>query len=812
MIDFSKVSVSNNSDTALNPRDIFTALPGKQAKKFQYPRDVQGQVWEQWFQRRKESNIVIKMNTGSGKTVVGLLILKSSLNEGVGPAVYIVPDNYLVQQVLNEALALGIAVTSDPSSPRFLSGKEILVANIFKLVNGKSVFGVGSEGVKIRIGAVIIDDAHACLDSIEDQFTLSLAAGKSAADEVYAEVRQSLHDQCESKAIELESGDPTAYMMVPFWAWQAKLTEITRVMVAHRNDDEIKFVWPLIKENIKLSRCVVSSSKLEVSPHCIPIGMIPSLSNARRKIFMTATLVDDSVLVSHFGITEESAANSIMPATFGDVGDRMILMPQVINPSLTDDEIKEICVEVAKTHNVVVIVPSEVRSKFWEDSAKKILRKDSIIEGVEALKEGHVGLVVLVNRYDGIDLPNDACRLLVVDGLPDVRRLIDKVEQGILLGSDRVAAQVVQRIEQGMGRGIRSSDDYCAVLLIGRALTSNMYADGAFRKFSPGTLAQIQLSEQIASQISGGTAAQIIDSLKYCLEQNPDWVKASRGAVASVAPPAAKEVDAVAVAHRKAYDAAASNDMRGAGMAACAISNVDDLILRGYLKQCAAEYVNLYDQVEAQKILLSGISGNPRILKPIEGVAYHKLEGLALDQARACREFLLLNPSPNAPVIRMNALLEDLVFKPDTANRFEQALKEVARFVGFKSQRPELEFKKGPDVLWAVGGLSYFVIECKNGAISGSINKHDCNQLNGSGEWFRNRYDESCTFTPIMIHPSNTPEHAASLNANTRLIGEAELALLRKNLFEFVKSVCTNNQFGDEEAIRDRLAHFRLRV
>ena len=36
------------------------------------------------------------MNTGGGKTVVGLLMLKSCLNEGVGPAVYVTPDNYLV--------------------------------------------------------------------------------------------------------------------------------------------------------------------------------------------------------------------------------------------------------------------------------------------------------------------------------------------------------------------------------------------------------------------------------------------------------------------------------------------------------------------------------------------------------------------------------------------------------------------------------------------------------------------------------------------------------------------------------------------
>ncbi|GAB5501075.1 MAG: hypothetical protein PsegKO_33860 [Pseudohongiellaceae bacterium] len=113
-IDFGKLSTGSNVDTIINPRELFSALPGKNASKFQYPRDVQSQVWEGWFDRRKEPDLVLKMNTGSGKTIVGLLILKSCLNEKISPAVYIVPDNYLVKQVEDEAKDLGIDTVSFP--------------------------------------------------------------------------------------------------------------------------------------------------------------------------------------------------------------------------------------------------------------------------------------------------------------------------------------------------------------------------------------------------------------------------------------------------------------------------------------------------------------------------------------------------------------------------------------------------------------------------------------------------------------------------------------------------------------------------
>ena len=88
--------------TPIEPREIFMTLPQKD-KRYEYPRDVQSDVWKKWFGVRNDKNCIIKMNTGSGKTVVGLMILQSCLNEGKGPAVYVVPDNYLVAQVCEEA-------------------------------------------------------------------------------------------------------------------------------------------------------------------------------------------------------------------------------------------------------------------------------------------------------------------------------------------------------------------------------------------------------------------------------------------------------------------------------------------------------------------------------------------------------------------------------------------------------------------------------------------------------------------------------------------------------------------------------------
>jgi hypothetical protein len=814
IIDFGKLNSTNSAEAAIHPREIFAALPHKKEGKFQYPRDVQSQVWDHWHKRKDESDLIIKMNTGSGKTVVGLLILKSCLNEKKGPAVYVAPDPYLVNQVLSEASDLGVEVTEDPACVRFTSGKAILVINIHKLVNGFSNFGVGDKGIKIRIGSLLIDDAHACLDHVEDQFFITTRRENGIYRELFSLFRDSLKSQCETKLIEIEEGDPSAYIQVPFWVWQSKLSEIARIFVKHREDQEIKFNWPLVKEHLRLCRCVVSSRAIEVSPHCIPIHVIPSIANAYRRIFTTATLVDDGVLATHFAVAPESLNKSILPDSAGDIGDRMILLPQVINPALTDENIKTLCCHAAQFMNVVVIVPSESRANFWKDCAVLTLKKENIHNGIERLKSQKVGLVVLVNRYDGIDLPKDACRLLVIDGLPDTRRLIDKVNQSILMESSKFNSQLIQRIEQGMGRGIRSSDDYCAVLLMGKVLVSHLYSDGGAEKFSPGTRAQLRLSENLSQQIQGKKLKEIWDVLKVFFDRNSEWVSVSKGAVAALKYDSNSSGSELSIAVRSSFDHIARQDYKlGVTELQRFINSVDDSALKGYLMQCLAEYINLYDESEAQKTLMSASSKNHRVLKPIDGISYHKLKSKDADQALKCAGALQeFTADPNKLLIRLNGLLEDLNFKPNTSNLFEESLKKIARLIGFGSQRPEAEFGKGPDLLWETGNLVYFVIECKNGATSEAINKHDCNQLNGSVVWFESKYDHTCKCIPILVHPFRKPEYSASLHADTRIIGVEELSSFKVAITDFVKSMCVSGNLNDLAKIREQLIYNNLRA
>lgn len=135
---------------------------------------------------------------------------------------------------------------------------------------------------------------------------------------------------------------------------------------------------------------------------------------------------------------------------------------------------------------------------------------------------------------------------------------------------------------------------------------------------------------------------------------------------------------------------------------------------------------------------------------------------------------------------------------------------DLGKFLGFGSQRPEKEMGKGPDNLWALGGMKYAVIECKSGVVgSKPINKHDCNQLNGSMAWFAQQYDDTCSATPVMVHPQLTPERAATLPAGTRIVTVADLANLTGALKDYSVAI-SKAGYSNAKTVSAQLEHFGL--
>ncbi|MER2169300.1 MAG: DEAD/DEAH box helicase family protein, partial [Psychrobacillus psychrodurans] len=150
MVDFSKRLTRKIVEKKINPIEIYSTLDRASDKGPLRP--VQEKILDMWFNEFQEKkDVILKMHTGQGKTLTGLLILQSKLNQDQGPALYLCHNNHLIEQTCKQAESFGINYcTVDREIPDdFIDGKSILITSVQKLFNGESKFKLGPKSLPV---------------------------------------------------------------------------------------------------------------------------------------------------------------------------------------------------------------------------------------------------------------------------------------------------------------------------------------------------------------------------------------------------------------------------------------------------------------------------------------------------------------------------------------------------------------------------------------------------------------------------------------------------------------------------------------
>jgi replicative superfamily II helicase len=266
-------------------------------------RDPQKAVLRKWYDsRRTDRDLILKLHTGQGKTLVGLLILQSQLNSGLGPALYLCPNHSLVNQTCKQARQFGITVVqyNDELPNEFLDGKAILVAVVHALFNGATKFKLDSKSQPV--GTLLLDDAHACVDIVRDQFTIRIQHDQAAYRALRDLFAVDLEDQGAGTFAELVRNKYDAILPVPYWSWREKLREVTSILADQRESKAVRFTWPILKDSLENCTCVFSGQQLEISPTLPPLNVFGSYAKARHRVFMSATVANDAFLIKGFGM------------------------------------------------------------------------------------------------------------------------------------------------------------------------------------------------------------------------------------------------------------------------------------------------------------------------------------------------------------------------------------------------------------------------------------------------------------------------------------------------------------------------------
>lgn len=804
MVDFRDRVGTRAAAKVIDPIKLYNSLDRASDKGPLRP--AQERILREWqANRRGDRDVILKLHTGQGKTLLGLLMLQSKLNEGAGPALYLCPNHFLVNQTVEQAMQFGVrCVTATDSLPDdFTECRAILVTVVHKLFNGLTKFGIDARS--LPVGSVLVDDAHACIDAIKDQFVITLRREKpnesTARDEIVALFESDLRSQGDGSFEDILGNNPHAYLPVPYWAWWDKTGEVARILSRHAGTEAVRFVWPLLKDSLRHTLCLVSGTRVVITPHLVSLDQFGSYSGASHRIFMSATVTDDSFLVKGLGLSRDTVQRPLVDPEERWSGEKMVLLPSAIDSALSRSAIVEEFAKpnAARTFGVVALVPSGQRCADWATYGARIVDKDSIDRAVADLRNrGYSRAVVIANYYDGIDLPDNTCRILIIDSRPFAEDLLERYVEDRRRGSKLVFGRIARSVEQGMGRAVRGEKDYCVIILTGPDLMRALQAPGQREFFSDQTRKQIEIGREITElakeEIESGAkpAAAAFDGLiKQCLQRDAGWkawYAEQMNSMESHGRPTRADLLGIFGAEVEAERLFQNGRHDRAVEAIQGLLDARDFpeAERGWYLQEIARYRYPASVAQADEDQRHAHSMNRNLLRPKDGMVFSKVSTLTPERrTERIRAWLADQDNFESVAAQVEAILTNLSFGI-SADRFEQALKELASVLGFESDRPDKEWKEGPDNLWGLRDNQYLLFECKSEVelTRAEVNKRESDQMNRSSAWFNRRYP-GATVTRILIIPTRRVSTGAAFNDAVMIAGKRQLERLVKNVRGF---------------------------
>jgi len=824
MVDFKRILDRNSREAKIHPCEIYETLDRESGKG---PlRDIQKTILDNWFDNFKEKrDVILKLHTGQGKTLIGLLLLQSRLNQNKGPSLYLCPTKHLVEQTAQQAESFGIKhVLAENDLPdAFIEGKSILITTTSKLFNGLTKFGLRTKSVEVS--TIVMDDAHLSIEYLKDACKIELSRDMQAYKDILDLFGPELEKQGAGSYIDIKNGDPNGIMAVPYWDWQDKQSEVLGILFKNKELNKIKFAWPIIKDDIKNCNCIISGSGLEITPYITPLDLFGSYYKAQHRVFMSATVNDDSFFINGLGLDAETIENPLALEDEKWSGEKMILIPSLIDDSLNNTKVVELFAKHVKDRKfgVVALVPSDIEAKEWGKYESTVATGDNIVGEIGKLKSKDCEkTLVIANRYDGIDLPDHACRILIFSNKPYAGTLEERYLEGCRSNSDVITMKSAQIVEQGLGRSVRGEKDYCTMIITGRQLLKLIKGRDHKKFFSNQTKKQIEIGFRIAELAKDGIKQgesptnALIDLINKQLGRDEGWKDFYAQQMDELIETNDKEkILSFFQAEKRANIKYTNGDYNGARSIIQELihEHISDEEEQGWYLQEMARYIFPQSRVQSNEYQITAHRKNKYLFKPRGGMHIRKLSDIGVRRTEEIIKWTKTHENFEELKIELDDILGSLRFGV-IADRFERAFDDLGKILGFISQRPDKEGNQGPDNLWKMRDNQYLLVECKSKASSTreSIYKREIGQMDTECAWFNENYRD-VPVKNIMIIPTRKLAQGVYFSHEVEIMRKNNLEKLTGNVESFYNEF-QNLDFDDlsQEHIHELLDTHKLNV
>lgn len=798
MMDFDKLARPKGVVAPTDPLEIFAKTPNLKDA----PNDLwkgQAHALQAWHRNREAEDNAILLNTGAGKSIVGVLIAQSLVNEKIGKIVFVCSTIDLVQQTAKECERLGLQYTTrvrqEFSNDLFETDSAFCITTYQALFTANTTFNKDKSPA-----GIIFDDAHVAERMIRDSFTLSISKDDhpNLFQDIIEIVRPEfdrLNKNAHLNFILEQLGQQSVTMCPPATAYRSKdqiIEAIKRVKDWRKSD----LFFPAIRlwENLGTCAIFISGSSIEITPPFIPTGVFDFLGKGVRRIYLSATMEFETDFVRGFG---RRIKHRIAPDNDAGNGERLILLSSRFKER-TDK--MELASEVLKTQKLLVSVPSYPKAQLWKHIGVPPKRAE-FSEALQNFRDAKMGAFILVSRIDGIDLPQDTCRVMLIDGAPSGASLMDYYLFQHLSLSNLFSTKMAGRITQLLGRINRGRSDYGAFIVYGSDVNVWLKTERNVALLPPLIRKQVILGQTVQDGMEKSDAADVVRLISQVIARDGGWLRFYRDTVdgLEVSEDALEKVKfregqlaVSAVAECKFMTLLWQGDIEGARRALLDVLDdtaMADARLAGwYSVWLGATYEFENDNetgVAHYKKARSRLSSWLNVPFRTEGDQKINDEGdLTVVQRR------LLEVNHHGPqalgdlVAQLKIQARVLVEVGKSSNEREEAVRKFGEFLGFDASRPDNEFGVGPDVIWlddeTKTGVAFELKTQKNDPAEYS--KQEVGQAHNHIQWLTDSHGSIEWQGLLLVGPAGVCKAEANPSENIFLVETGTLSARMREL------------------------------
>lgn len=519
------------------PQELFDSNKNRKIKSLY---DYQSSIIDKYMEKIEEKDVVLELPTGSGKTLVGMLIgdyLRSEKNYKV---LYLCPTNQLVYQVsslasneygINTAAFVGSKnnYTLENKNDYELS-RSIAVSSYSSFFNSNPYFA--------DLDIIIFDDSHSANDLISSNWSVKIS--RRTHNELYNDlielsreyISENIYDLCiDDIGYKIKDVDkiPNISFLNIKGVFKETIDDYINKSIDTDDKPDFIFAWGQIKDNLSACNTFITTDHILIKPFISPTNIFTLFTNAKQRIYMSATIGKSGELERTFGIQKMTKIYDDKFQTL-TMGRKFFLFPALLFEKEGNKVFMENLIDYVP-RSLVMVKDKKIEKhliEYFENKGKKTYNAQDLEKLKDEFVKEEGAVAVISNRPDGINFPNDECRLLI---LTELQENTDAQEFFISyrMGSSILFSESMKiKMMQAVGRCTREYTDYAIVCIVGEKFSRYVLESKNLESFIPELQAELNFSKQQFLGNPKKSVEEIMSMIEIFLDDREKWDEVER--------------------------------------------------------------------------------------------------------------------------------------------------------------------------------------------------------------------------------------------------------------------------------------------